>query len=65
MKSKIIEKDRYKIWNADVCMICDSTQVTSDGNGIRPVVCGKRAKRLKKRFKEWNKTGIYLTKKSK
>ena len=55
------KRKSYKIWDADICMLCDITYETPKGNGIRPVICQKCYKKNKKRFTELNNTGIYLT----
>ena len=62
MTKKKRKRKKYKIINAEVCMRCEAVTVR-DGGGIVPFVCQKCYVELRKIFKVWNKTGIYLTRK--
>ena len=55
---------KYKIFNAQICIICNVVEVDEDWsrNRIRPMVCGECSEKMYKRLTEYNKNGIYLTK---
>ena len=57
-----MRKDKYRWYNTDICMRCDTLVPTPEGNGLRYVICQNCAKELKKQIKHWNKYGLYATK---
>jgi len=55
------KEDKYLWRDADICIKCEEMTPTPKGNGFRPHICKRCAKKVKAMIKRLNKTGTYAT----
>jgi len=60
MKPKKAKQDECLVHDVDVCIVCYGSVETPKGNGVRAVICQRCYKRIQKRYKDWNKKGLWL-----
>ena len=51
---------KYKVYNAEICIICDEIKVRDDRGGIRPMICKKCWKEKGDYLRQLNEKGTYL-----
>ena len=54
---------KYKVFNAEICIICDLIVVKDDRQGIRPIICKECWERKGNDIRQLNKKGTYLCEK--